>query len=327
VSERAVGKTVPCPGCNQHIEVLPPAPAESSREVIHVGPPASSGPEQDADPMVDSPPSLPPGMPPMPGGKSRGWRETPYTGPPNSHVDFLDGHVGQSAGRHRGSGFIDSLNLADLFFGKEKEDVFALIPGEQVLDEFTIRHQHLLIVQRGITRVTLTTHRVLYTVTRVFSPAYWLLAVLFPPLLLYYVFRITLNRNIAMPLTSIDSLEKHYRPNWLLFILASIAAFFATRILTFAVSTALDQQTPSIPLAWTIQSIMFGLAAPALLVLLLKTRIIAILVVSANNKFPIGFSSADKGFSEARLDVFIQRACAELHRAKRFLEEPKASES
>ena len=123
--------------------------------------------------------------------------------------------------------------MADMFAGNEKEYVFSLLPGEERLDELTIHHQHLFFVKSGVTRVTLTTHRLLYTATRVFSPVYWLLLVLFPPLIFYYVVRLSRNRNVALPLGSIDSVEKRYRPHWLLFVLAIVVGYIIAGLCVF----------------------------------------------------------------------------------------------
>lgn len=229
--------------------------------------------------------------------------------------------VHASARPQQRASFVQALKLADLFLGKEREDTFQLIAGEKVLDDLTIRHQHFLIVQRGITRVRLTTHRVLYTATPVFSPAYWLLVVVFPLLLFYYVFRISRNQNVSMPLGSVDSVEKRYRPNWLLFILTTVAAFLAA----FLCLATLSLATESVVLAWIAEIMMIGLAAPAVLVVLLKTRIVGIDVRSDNNQFRIRFSPGDLSFTEARFDSFVQRLCTEVHCAKTFGEQPEHS--
>ncbi len=225
-----------------------------------------------------------------------------------------------SAGPRQRVSILPPWNWADMVSGKEKEDVFQLVPGEKVLDGFTVRHQHFLIVRRGITRVTLTTHRVLYTATRVFSPAYWLLVTVFPPLILYYVFRISLNRNVSVPLSSIDSVEKRYRPNWLLFILATLAAYLLAGLCTFAAMLM-----GNAVLAWAARILTFGLAGPALLVLLLKTRVPGIDVGSDNNQFSVQLGASDAGVSEARIDTFIERLCAQVHRAKAFQQQVEYS--
>ena len=67
VSERAIGQTVPCPGCNQPITV--PQSFQPARQTSDVAAPAWPGAAQNGDvtPPVAAP-SLPPGMPPMPNG-------------------------------------------------------------------------------------------------------------------------------------------------------------------------------------------------------------------------------------------------------------------
>lgn len=249
----------------------------------------------------------------------------PQVPPTDGEFDFLDRPRDRVVGV--GRNFVQALNLTDMFLGKEKQDVFHLIPGEEVLDEFIIRHQHFLIVQSGMTRVTLTTHRLLYTLTRVFSPAYWLLVVLFPPLMLYYVFRISLNRNVAMPLSSIDSVEKKYRPNWVLFVVATLAVYLLAGLCTLAITGAFEDGKVNLVLVWTVRSIVLGLAAPVVLVILLKTRIVALEVRSANSKssVPVQFSAGDVGFSETRFDAFVQQLCAEVHRAKTSVEQQESS--
>ena len=42
-----------------------------------------------------------------------------------------------------------------------------LLPGEEKLDQLTIRHLHFFVIRRGVTRVTLTTHRLLCTVVEI----------------------------------------------------------------------------------------------------------------------------------------------------------------
>lgn len=247
------------------------------------------------------------------------------------------------------SGFmkrVQRLNLSDMVLGKEKEYVFPLLPGEERLEELTIRHQHLFVVQSGVTRVTLTTHRLLCTKTKVFSPAYWLLLAIlgFTPLIYYYAFRISRNRNVSMPLGSIDSADKRYRPNWLLLIVAVIAASIVVNLCARAVTApfgpsreetsargddAGNPQYPGffVPSRTSMQNddstwpyvfalfVLWGLLAPALLVLLLATRGVAIVVYSQNNKFWFGAGHADTGGSEEGVDAFLLRVHAQMERA------------
>ena len=156
--------------------------------------------------------------------------------PPLPQVDgafnFLDGRRSSPVVPTALANAVQGLNLGDMIAGTEKEHEFTLLPGEAKLNEVTIRHQHLLLVKSGVTRLTLTTHRLLYTRTRVFSPVYWLLLVLFPPLIFYYVARIARNRNVALPLGSIDSIEKRDAPNWVLFVLAMLGAYVMELVCT-----------------------------------------------------------------------------------------------
>jgi DNA-directed RNA polymerase subunit M/transcription elongation factor TFIIS len=214
-----------------------------------------------------------------------------------------------------------NLNLTDMLIGNEKEHIFFLLPGEQRLDELTIHHRHFFIVRQGITRLTLTTHRVLYTTTRVFSPLYWLLVILFPPLILYYVVRILLNRNVLIPLENVDSVEKKYKPNWLLFILMFLLGNVLATLSAQAVSIYVGGQY-QFALFLKINSILAGLLAPALLVLLLTTRVVGIQVRSRNNNFFVQFKSGDRGVSEQHFDSFVQNLYAAVLRVKTFAAQP-----
>ena len=65
VTEKAFGKTVPCPSCNQPIKVLQPTqPSVQTGGVA--GPPSWSGAEQNGHATPDTATPLPSGMPPMP---------------------------------------------------------------------------------------------------------------------------------------------------------------------------------------------------------------------------------------------------------------------
>jgi predicted Zn finger-like uncharacterized protein len=267
---------------------------------------------------------------PLPGRSDHGTQATsqpdgsakssPAGPPPLSSFDrpsdFVNEGVERPARPRESDKGTQRLNLADMFLGKEKEHVFPLLPGEEVLDELTIQHHHLFIVQRGLTRVTLTTHRVLYTRTRVFSPVYWLLLVLFFPLIFYYAVRISRNRNVSMPLVSIDSADKRYRPNWLLLVVGVCVAYVVAGLCTFAVMSAFDEPEESMVFAWTIRSIVLGLIGPAVLALLLATRGVGIAVFSRNNGFAFQVDHSDLGVSEDRVDAFLQRMHAEMERAK-----------
>ncbi len=190
-----------------------PAAGKPLQQASPVGAPVRwSGTEQNGEATPDAARPLPAGMPPMP--------------PTGGTLEFLDGNVDAARMPSALAHAFQGLNVTDMFLGNEKESVFSLLGGEQRLGELTIHHQHFFIVKSGVTRVTLTTQRLLYTATRVFSPVYWLLLVLFPPLIFYYVARLSRNWNIALPLESIDSVKKRYRPNWLLFVLAIIVGYF-----------------------------------------------------------------------------------------------------
>ncbi len=304
VTEKALGRTVSCPGCSQPVTVpqqpeslLPPRPVEVQTPPVRVA---------KAQARATSP--LPPGTPPM-----------PQTG---GQFEFLNESVDRGARRETPASFVQAINLGDMFLGKEKEHVFPLLPNEELLDELTIHHQHLFIVQRGITRVTLTTHRVLYTATRVFSPVYWVLVVLFPPLIFYYALRISRNRNVSMPLGGIDSVEKRYRPNWLLFIVAIFAGFILAQLCAFGFVSVFDG--PDEFLGIVVLGGVLALVAAAVLVLLLATRIVGMEVRSCNNQFFVRFASTDLGVSEPRFDEFVQSLYAEIHRVRSFGEEAKS---
>ncbi len=81
VSERAIGQTVPCPGCNQPITV--PQSFQPARQTSDVAAPAWPGAAQNGDGMTPvAAPTLPPGMPPMPNG-------VPPAPPPGDPLAFL----------------------------------------------------------------------------------------------------------------------------------------------------------------------------------------------------------------------------------------------
>jgi hypothetical protein len=285
-------------------------------------------------------------MPPSPVAKGNAAQSrtglTPPTRPPAAGApplpethgapDFLDGIADDQArpkARDKAAArAVQSLNLTDMFIGKEKEHVFQLLPGEERLDELTIYHQHFFFVQSGVTRVTLTTYRVLCTVTRVFSPVYWLLSVLFPPLIFYYAIRISRNRNVWLPLGSIDSAEKQYRTNWTVFLVTIFAGYIVASLGASAVGSAFGRSSS---LHLVVQSILISLLGPVVLVILLSTRMVGIKVFSAANQFYVGWNAGDRVtsldddrqlgpanlvFSEAKFDAFLQRVHAEMERAK-----------
>jgi len=316
VTEKAFGKTVPCPGCNQPITV--PQPTQPSLQTSGVaGPPSWSGAVQNGHSTPDTATPLPSGMPPMPTN--------------DGAFDFVNKTVDGPAVPGALAKAVQGLNLTDMFLGKEKEYVFHLLPGEERLDELMIQHQHLFVVQQGVTRVTLTSHRVLYTATRVFSPVYWLLLVLFPPLILYYVARMSRNRNVSLPLGSIDSVEKRYRPNWLIFLVAIILGYMVASLCGKAVTSVFGGShqnalfSNSSPLEGIATGVVAGLLSPVVLVLLLATRIVGIEVRSCNNQFAIRYSPEDRGVSEGRIDAFLQNVHTEVERARMLQPQPNAA--
>ena len=59
------------------------------------------------------------------------------------NFDFLNGNADGRGVPRALANAVQSLNVTDMFSGKEKEYVFSLLPGEERLDELTIHHQHL----------------------------------------------------------------------------------------------------------------------------------------------------------------------------------------
>jgi hypothetical protein len=299
VTEKAYGKTLPCPGCNQLLQV--PHPAQASPQASRVGatPPPWAGTWQNGQAPPEPARSLPPGMPPMP--------------PSGESLDFLSADGGGHAGPRALAKAAQGLNFADMFLGKEKESIFKLLPDEDVLGEVTIHHKHFGIVDKGVTRVTLTNRRLLYTSTRVFSPLYWLLVALFWPLILYYALRIACNRSGSLSLGSVDSVEKRYFPNWTLLILILMVGYVMIALCIVALRQIVGD-SPGFLFAVT--HVLAGLLAVGLLILLLATRGPWMLIVSGNNRFPISRRPGDVGGEETELDAFFQKVNIEVHRAK-----------
>ncbi len=295
VTERAFGKTVPCPGCGQPIQVEAPPPISTESGV---DPPRRTRPAYRVG-QESRPTEMPAAMPPMPssdGTQKPGWRDA-------AGITATGGLAG----------VVERLNLTDMLLGNEKEHVFHLLPGEKALDELLIHHQHLLFIKSGVTRVTLTTQRLLYTATRVFSPVYWLLLVLLPPLILYYAVRLARNRNAALPLTSIDSVEKRYRPHGMWFILAVVVAALVSRLCGVVADMAFDSTSLTMVVSW----LVLGLLAPAVLVLLLWTRMVGFDVRSrGGNLLFIRYSPLDAAGSEEQFDMFFQRVLAQIQRTQ-----------
>ncbi len=206
---------------------------------------------------------------------------------------------------------------ADVFLGREKAFRFELMPGEEVIDELTLIHTVLFIFRRGVTKVTLTNHRILYNAAKVFSPPCWILAAVFPPLIFYYLARIPANRNVSIPLSEVDSVEKRYGPNWLVFgfclagigllslVMSGLAGWLGTR-------WELLEYLPGFIIAVT-----WIVSGPLLLFCLLKTRIVRIDVRSHNNRFAVWLGTMGQGDADRGCDHFIQEINREIQRAKR----------
>jgi hypothetical protein len=210
-----------------------------------------------------------------------------------------------------------------MFLGNEKECVFSLLPGEQRVAELTIHHQHFFVVKAGVTRAILTTQRLLYTKTCVFSPVYWLLLVLFPPLIFYYVARLPRNRNVALPLGSIDSVEKRYCPNWLLFVLAILLGYLIALLCSAAFGTVFQRPHQhglpgeSSAMEFMVNGLVLGLVAPLVLIMMLATRMVRFVVRSRGGvDVPIWFSAGDSGVSEETFDAFFQKVHVEMENAR-----------
>lgn len=297
VTEKAYGKTLPCPGCRQPM-VVPngPPPPQPAAATGHAAAHASGHAAAHA-------PALPSGMPAVPGDEGT--------------LEFLRAGRPRPAAAPAASPSAPGLNINDMFMGNEKEHVFTLAPGEEKVDELTIDYRHLFFVQAGVTRVTLTTQRLLYTKTRVFSPLYWLALVLFPPLILYYAARISMNRSVAIPLVNLDSVEKRYRANWGLFLLALIVGCFGVELCSMGVAAVLASSSkPPAPndlaFVMAVQGLLGALMAVGLLVLLLSTRIVGIHVRSlGSNTFFMGVGAAEEAF-----DAFLQRVHSGMERAR-----------
>jgi hypothetical protein len=305
VTEPAFGKTVPCPACNRPIDVA--YPAQPPHQAVPAAPPAWAGAAQDGH--VAAPPRpLPAATPPVPLAAAA--------------PELAGGGEAGPAGPAALPGALQRLNLADMFLGNEKEQVFSLLPGEERIDELAIYHRYFLIVRSGITRLTLTTQRLLYTETRVFSPVYWVLLLLFPPLIFYYVIRIARNRNVALPLGSIDSVEKRYRPHWLWCVLSIGLAYLVAGLCAAAIAWLFGGQhqrgllNESHATEIVVEWFVLGLLAPAVLILLLATRIVGLRVVTRNNGFLVPFNPGDFGVNEERFDAFLRAVHAQIERAR-----------
>jgi len=213
---------------------------------------------------------------------------------------------------------VRGLNVEDMFRGNVKEHIFTLLPGEEQVGELTIRHQQLFIFKSGVTRLTLTTQRLLYTATRVFSPIYWMLLALFPPLIFYYVVRLQHNRNVAIPLGSIDTVEKRYRPQWIWFILAVLVVNFIAGLCVLVIGSIFKGAKDSSGVELFVEYIVFALAGPVVLILLLATRIVGFNVrTGGSNHISVRFSPGDIGVSEEEFDTFFQKVHDQMERARK----------
>jgi DNA-directed RNA polymerase subunit RPC12/RpoP len=246
--------------------------------------------DQEDQPLAGAgpPPITPAGESPFPDEPYAYWPDTPKAPPEGTNV----------------------------FLGHEEAFSFALMPGEEVIEALTLIHTVLFIFPRGVTRVTLTNRRILYNAAKVFSPLYWILLALFHPLIFYYVFRIPANRSVSIPLMQIDSVEKKYGPNWLVFVLSLFvigALSFLARLLALwsAVRWELLVYLP------VFVTVFFWLVSgPLVLLLLLATRIVRIDVRSHNNHFAVTIGTMAQGASDQRCDRFIRKISSEIQRAK-----------
>lgn len=312
VTEPAFGKTVPCPGCNYPVQVPYPAPqsVQTSRGDVSQSSAGSAQREKTtrSSPAKTSSPTTTAGA-----------------------FDFLKGIDSSYPAANLRATRTPRLSVADMFSGSEREYVFDLLPGEQHLEELIIHHQHLFVVTSGVTRVTLTTRRLLYTATRVFSPFYWILLVLFPPLIFYYVTRISRNRNVSLPLGNIDSVEKRYHPNWLLFILAVLVGIMLANLSASAIGALSNRMNQHVAFAEpsTLNVVVFGLALAVMgivvLALLLATRAVGIEVRSVGvNGISIRYGPGDIGVSEQRFDAFLQKVHAQMEHMRDQVLQPNA---
>ena len=334
VTEKTYGKVLPCPGCQQRVTVPRPEPLPQRARAESPAWSAVAPSEHAASNAVRP---LPAGMPPLPPGMSPLPNDGAPTQSASDPLAFIDAHPAAANHMLRLSGAVQRLNLTDMFLGNEKEQVFSLLPGEERIDELTITHQQLFVVKSGVTRLTLTSQRLLCTATRVFSPVYWLLLVLFPPLIFYYVARLSRNRNVAFPLDSVDSVDKRYRPSVLLFVAMIILGYILASLCGKAVATVFSaprQQThnnapfqftenapagnsfESSPVEAMVTWTIVALLGPVVLAVLLATRIVGIDVRSCNNWFPIRYRSGDQGVSEGKIDAFFKSVHAQIEHVK-----------
>ena len=114
VTEKAFGKTVPCPGCNQPIKV--PHPAQMQRQASPLGaPPPWSGTAQNSNATPASARPLPAGMPPRAGGQPpapppKTFPETPTLPAGMPPMPPLPKTTGDSTAGGRPFGFLSSVS-------------------------------------------------------------------------------------------------------------------------------------------------------------------------------------------------------------------------
>jgi hypothetical protein len=205
---------------------------------------------------------------------------------------------------------------ADVFLGHEKAFRFELMPDEEVIDELTVIHTLWFIFRRGETKVTLTNRRVLYNAAKVFSPLYWILLALFPPLIFRYLVRIPANRGVAIPLGNVDSVEKRYGPNWLVFVLSMVVIGLWTLAVSGLTGWLVSQSPLLVYLPALMMAVTWVVSGPLVLFCLLKTRLVRIEVHSHNNRFAAWLGRTGQGDSDRGVDRFIEQANIQIERAR-----------
>jgi len=203
---------------------------------------------------------------------------------------------------------------SSVLLGRSEEMPFRLMPGESVIDELVISHRLFFIFPRGVTRVTLTNSRLLYHATNIFSPIYWILLALFPPLIFHYAFRLQRNRYLSVPLSRIDSIEKAYRANRLV-LMVCVVAVAGLYSLTAGLAAWHPSRWEAMgQFGWFLSWGIWILSGPITLFSLLKTRIFGVQVRSMNNVFFASVGAVDEGVSRARCDSFIQKVSVQIER-------------
>jgi len=161
----------------------------------------------------------------------------------------------------------------------------------------------------------------------VYAPFYWLMLILFPPLILHYALRQTRNRNVSVPLNSIDTIERQYRPNWFIFIVAllvgCIVASLGARGVVAAWGGGQRQNGVLVPVDTTMLTaltwwVIWAVLSPGVLILILATRTIQIKLVTRNNQFVVPSNSFLKGINEEKYDSFLRSTYAQMECAKTY---------